>query len=41
VREGREIVSRGMAFFRISGGKLAEQWSFYPGKHGKNKKRSL
>jgi ketosteroid isomerase-like protein len=39
VRDGREVVSRGMAFFRVADGKLAEQWSLYPGKHGK--KQSL
>jgi predicted SnoaL-like aldol condensation-catalyzing enzyme len=27
----RDAVSRGVAFFRISEGKLVEQWSFYPG----------
>jgi ketosteroid isomerase-like protein len=31
-REGQPVVSRGMAFFRVADGKLAEQWSFYPGK---------
>jgi predicted SnoaL-like aldol condensation-catalyzing enzyme len=31
-REGQPIVSRGMAFFRVAGGKLVEQWSFYPGR---------
>jgi predicted SnoaL-like aldol condensation-catalyzing enzyme len=33
-REGKEVVSRGIAFFRVAGGKLVEQWSFYPGKRG-------
>jgi ketosteroid isomerase-like protein len=31
-REGKPLVSRGMAFFRVEDGKLVEQWSFYPGK---------
>ena len=29
-REGRPVVSEGIAVFRIAGGKLAEQWSSYP-----------
>jgi predicted SnoaL-like aldol condensation-catalyzing enzyme len=31
-RGGKEVVSRGMAFFRVANGKLVEQWSSYPGK---------
>jgi predicted SnoaL-like aldol condensation-catalyzing enzyme len=31
-REGKEVVSRGIALFRVAGDKLVEQWSFYPGK---------
>jgi ketosteroid isomerase-like protein len=34
-RDGGEVVSRGMAFFRIANGKLVEQWSCYPGKRGR------
>jgi ketosteroid isomerase-like protein len=29
-RDGEAIVTSGMAFFRVSDGKLAEQWSCYP-----------
>ncbi len=31
-RGGKEVVSRGMAFFRVANGKLVEQWSSFPGK---------
>jgi predicted SnoaL-like aldol condensation-catalyzing enzyme len=31
-RDGEAVVYRGMAFFRVSGGKLAEHWSSWPGK---------
>jgi predicted SnoaL-like aldol condensation-catalyzing enzyme len=28
-QDGREVVLRGLAFFRVAGGKLAEQWNSY------------